>query len=123
MLKSTLRITSDTLVFAHVFVTYFYTIRPTVGISMVPTLNATGDWILLSRRHRRGKDIGVGDLVNCHHPVKIGERVIKRVIGMPGDFVLRDTPGKGDGLLLKVSTIFATNIWPRSIYIRFLIFM
>ena len=59
--------------------------------------------MLVSRRHRRGRNIGIGDVVNFYHPIKVGEGGIKRVIGMPGDFVLRDTPGKGDGLLLKVS--------------------
>lgn len=86
---------------------------------MAPTLNATGDWVLISRKHRRGRDIEIGDVVNFYHPVKIGEGNVKRVVGMPGDFVLRDTPGKGDGLLLKVSTTFATKNWLRLLLCRF----
>ena len=86
----------------HVFITYCYTVRSTAGISMSPTLNAIGDWVLISRRYRRGRNIDVGDVVTFHHPVKLGEGGIKRVVAMPGDIVLRDTPGNGDGLLLKV---------------------
>lgn len=112
-----LQLTLKCFVFCHVFMTYCYTVRPTVGISMAPTLNATGDLILLSRKHRRGRDIEIGDVVTFHHPVKIGEGGLKRVVGMPGDFVLRDTPGKGDGLLLKVSTVFAAKNWLWSIYV------
>ena len=58
--------------------------------------------MLISRRYRRGRNIDVGDVVTFHHPVKLGEGGIKRVVAMPGDIVLRDTPGNGDGLLLKV---------------------
>ena len=94
----------------HVFANYCYTIRPTVGISMSPTLNATGDCVLVSRRHRRGRNISVGDVVTFHHPVKIPEGGLKRVVGMPGDFVLRDTPGKGEGLLLQVRSPFSNNL-------------
>lgn len=59
---------------------------------MIPTIAWDGDWVVLSKLHRYGKDIEVGDLVSYRHPVRQGITGIKRVVGMPGDFVLRDTP-------------------------------
>ncbi|KAI9711852.1 MAG: hypothetical protein M1820_001997 [Bogoriella megaspora] len=62
---------------------------------MVPTLDPIGTLVFTSKRYRRGRGIQVGDLVSFDHPVKHG-RGLKRVVGMPGDFVLRDTPGAGE---------------------------
>lgn len=69
---------------------------------MVPTIAASGNWVLISRSYRRGRNVAVGDVVSFAHPVIVGQSAIKRVIGMPGDFVLRDTPGKGAGVMLQV---------------------
>lgn len=62
-------------------------------------MNILGDWIVISKLHSRGRGMEVGDLVNYLHPVYVGsgERVVKRIIGMPGDFVVADpvgAPGK-----------------------------
>ncbi|KAK8162441.1 peptidase S24/S26A/S26B/S26C [Phyllosticta citrichinensis] len=86
----------------HAFWTYGFTIIPTAGASMVPNLPTFGAAVLISKQYRRGRNIEVGDLVSFDHPMKLGEGVIKRVIGLPGDFVLRDTPEKGDGIMLQV---------------------
>ncbi|EKG20479.1 Peptidase S26A signal peptidase I [Macrophomina phaseolina MS6] len=82
--------------------TLLYTLKFTYGASMVPTISTIGDAVLISKRHRRGRSVGVGDLVSYEHPFKPGYGVIKRVVGMPGDFVLRDTPGEGEGLVVQV---------------------
>ena len=79
-----------------------YTIKPTYGISMVPTINPVGNWILISKRHRRGRRISVGDLVSFKHPLLEGEGAVKRVVGMPGDFVLSGTPGVGEERMVQV---------------------
>ncbi|KAK7520534.1 peptidase S24/S26A/S26B/S26C [Phyllosticta citriasiana] len=86
----------------HAVWTYGFTIKPTIGASMVPTLPTFGAGVVISKQYRRGRNIEVGDLVSFEHPMKLGEGAIKRVIGLPGDFVLRDTPGKGDGMMLQV---------------------
>lgn len=86
----------------HIVFKYGFAIKPTLGISMVPTIAAAGDWVLISRSYRRGRHVVVGDMVSFAHPVKVEQSAIKRVIGMPGDFVLRDTPGKGAGVMLRV---------------------
>lgn len=85
------------------FVTIFYTIKSTYGPSMMPTISWDGDAVLISNFfHRRGRNIAVGDVINFEHPVRPGCGMIKRVVGMPGDFVCRDTPGKGQGWLVQV---------------------
>src|SRR6266566_4672708 len=92
---------TNTALLTHVFLTYMYTIRPTYGISMMPTLDQAGNWILISKRHRRGRRIGVGDLVSFKHPL-LEIRAVKRVVGMPGDFVLSGTPGVGGERMVQV---------------------
>lgn len=68
------------------------TIQSSEGPSMYPTFNPRGDWLLISRMHRNGKGIEVGDIVRFSHPSFFGVHAAKRVIGMPGDFVCRDQP-------------------------------
>ena len=54
---------------------------------MLPTLADHGDGVLISTFHRRGRGVKVGDCVDFKHPLVPGAGAIKRVIGMPGDFV------------------------------------
>lgn len=57
---------------------------------MYPTFNARGDYLLISRLHKHGKGIEVGDVVRFYHPTFLGVNGAKRVLGMPGDFVCKD---------------------------------
>lgn len=75
---------------------------PTYGISMLPNMNHYQEYVLISKRYRRGRYIQVGDVISYWHPFSLHQRGIKRVVAMPGDFVLRDTPDKGEGLMLQV---------------------
>ncbi|KAK8220047.1 hypothetical protein M8818_000463 [Zalaria obscura] len=86
----------------HIFVEYFYSISGTWGISMLPTLAADGELLLLSHYYHHGRGIKVGDVVSFKHPLDGEKRAAKRVVGMEGDFVLRDTPGKGKGIMMQV---------------------
>ena len=88
---------------AHLFVQYVGVCHRTEGPSMLPTLNVEGDWLLISHLHRRGRNIKVGDVVSFKHPLIPGEGAVKRVIGMPGDFVMRDSPGSGSDMMIQVS--------------------
>ncbi|CZT24881.1 related to IMP1 Protease, mitochondrial [Ramularia collo-cygni] len=83
----------------HIFVEYFYMSSAAYGISMVPNLNSTGDWLWISKYYRRGRGIEVGDLVSFQHPVREGDYAVKRVMGLEGDFVLMNTPGKSDAMI------------------------
>ena len=97
-----LKFSAGALLLLHIFVDYFYAIHGTWGASMVPTLSSLGDTVLISKYYRHGRGLKVGDIVSFVHPYDDDARACKRVIGMPGDFVLRDTPEKGKGLMIQV---------------------
>lgn len=44
----------------------------------------------------------MGDLVLFKHPYVVGVEAIKRVVGMPGDFVMRDVHEGGSQIMLQV---------------------
>lgn len=92
-----------TIFWAHLFYEYVYCIQPTMGASMLPTIQVMGDHALIARSYRRGRAIQVGDVVSFSSVIKPKERVIKRVIGMPGDWVLRDSPNcSSDAQMIQV---------------------
>ena len=64
--------------------------QPSSGPSMYPTLGTSTKYILINKRHRLGRDLRVGDLIILQHPNFRNLRVGKRVLGLPGDFVVRD---------------------------------
>ncbi|GAB7363931.1 hypothetical protein MBLNU230_g4493t1 [Neophaeotheca triangularis] len=88
--------------FAHVFITHFFSLQGTEGVSMLPTLNSFGDWLLISKYYRHGREVRIGDVVSFRSPVNVGIDSCKRVVGLPGDFVVRDTPGNGVGWMYQV---------------------
>lgn len=57
---------------------------------MFPTFNMFGDYVLVSRRHKHGRGVAVGDVVRFYHPMVPGVHAAKRVLGLPGDFVCRE---------------------------------
>ena len=69
---------------------------------MLPTITAHGDAIYVSKFYRRGKGVKVGDVVSFRHPMFPEFGAVKRVVGMPGDFVGRDSPGTGKGMMIQV---------------------
>lgn len=83
---------------------YAVNVKGCWGPSMLPTLDTRGNAVLISLFHHGGRFVQRGDLVSYVHPMHRNIRGIKRVIGLPGDLVLRDTPGEdhGEGLLLRV---------------------
>ncbi|PSN66231.1 LexA/Signal peptidase [Corynespora cassiicola Philippines] len=89
---------------AHLFMRYVGFPHTVVGISMVPTIwsvpGRSSPWLLTSTLHRRGRNVRVGDVIMFTNPLKPQERSIKRVVGMPGDFVAVVTPGKEEKDLL-----------------------
>lgn len=83
------------------------TVTGTSGPSMYPTLAAQGDFVLIANYYRRGRGIKVGDQVSVKHPLFTQMGAGKRVIGMPGDFVVRDpdmsVDAAMDGTMIQVS--------------------
>jgi inner membrane protease subunit 1 len=88
-----------TILLAHVFWQYGYSLAPLQGPSMLPTFEVAGDSVIVSRYYRRGRGVKVGDLVSFDSVVEPGESVLKRVLGLQGDYVLRDTPGTTDSMI------------------------
>ncbi|CAZ83782.1 unnamed protein product [Tuber melanosporum] len=89
----------QTFFFIHLFWEHFYCVGAATGASMLPTINVAGDWIVISKLYSRGRGIGVGDMVSYVRPVDgPGMHVSKRIIGMPGDWVVVD-PEKGDEMV------------------------
>ncbi|KAM0328558.1 hypothetical protein ACHAQA_004965 [Verticillium albo-atrum] len=85
--------TLKALAAAHLLIDYGYRTGPAQGASMLPTFSIFGDHFLISHHHRRGRGIRVGDLVEYSIPLFRNSRGIKRVLGLPGDYVLMHTPG------------------------------
>jgi len=72
----------------HLLFSHVGTIRMCEGVSMLPTFNYTGDWLLerklsLSQLHTLKR----GDLVTFRSPSSPMTFVCKRIIGLPGDVV------------------------------------
>lgn len=70
---------------------------------MLPTFENEGDWLIISKSFRRGRNMKVGDVVQFDSVVEPGAHVVKRVVGLEGDFVMRDSPGSGNESMLQVS--------------------
>ena len=111
-------VTAHVLKFVQIFFAYHafgsYIGYPTLthGPSMLPTLNVQGDYVWISSLHQHGKGVKIGDLVRVMHPQRPNEGIIKRLIGMPGDFVLRNTPSSGSDAMVQVrfyvASVFAS---------------
>ncbi|KAK0264143.1 hypothetical protein LTS09_001621 [Friedmanniomyces endolithicus] len=87
----------------HIFFEYFFVLELAWGISMLPTIASANDWVLISKLYRRGRNLRVGDVVSFKHPDKMGEYAVKRIVGLPGDFVVEGSPGKGgSGRMMQV---------------------
>lgn len=71
----------------------------TDGPSMLPTINVRGVWVYTDYTYARGRGVTVGDLVDYHHPILQGAGSVKRVMGMPGDFVVKNG-GEGKGKMM-----------------------
>lgn len=69
---------------------------------MLPTFEVVGEYMLISKLHRFGRGVSVGDIVTYNIPVSEDAVGVKRVLGMPGDYVLMETPGHGTGGMIQV---------------------
>ncbi|KAL2886275.1 Mitochondrial inner membrane protease subunit 1 [Ceratocystis lukuohia] len=71
---------------------------PAQGPSMVPTFTVAGEGLVINRLCRIGRNVQVGDLVAYDIPIN-KEIGVKRVIGLPGDYVLVGNPGSSQDML------------------------
>ncbi|MFQ6650628.1 hypothetical protein Gotur_022994 [Gossypium turneri] len=71
----------------HVTDAYVVSSNHVLGPSMLPTLNLTGDVVLVEHlSHRIGK-LGSGDLVLVRSPLDPNKTLTKRIVAMEGDRV------------------------------------
>ena len=110
MLVSTLKFVA----FAHLVWDRGVSMAPATGPSMLPTFEVLGEWLVVSKRERFGRGLAVGDVVAYSIPIN-DEVGVKRVLGLPGDYVLMDTPdgaGGGTGSMIQVCMIIIIVILP-----------
>ena len=94
---------------AHVGFTHVLSAAPGWGPSMLPTFLVDGQWFVVDRRCRRGRGVAVGDCVLYAIPVVSpgttggGTEGVKRVVGLPGDYVLLNSPGAKSEAMMQVS--------------------
>lgn len=99
---STLKITC----LAHLTLSHCLQVSPAQGPSMLPTFTVDGDWIAADMRYRLGRGVKVGDLVLYKIPIFSSQNGVKRIIGMPGDYVSLGTPGEpGEDQMIQVSLV------------------
>ena len=96
---------------AHVAFTHWASAAPGWGPSMLPTFLVDGEWFVVDRRCRRGRGVRVGDCVLYAIPVASasspgggggGGEGVKRVMGLPGDYVLLNSPGARSAAMMQV---------------------
>ncbi|EWC48190.1 hypothetical protein DRE_02294 [Drechslerella stenobrocha 248] len=83
--------------FAHLFVSKFLIVSQCEGASMVPTLPGTVSTVIVNHLYSRGRGVKVGDMITAHRPDDMDIMMLKRVIGMPGDYVVMDPMAAGLG--------------------------
>lgn len=76
---------------------------------MLPGWSVWGEGAVISHWYRRGKDIQIGDLVRFKIPIN-DEVAIKRVLGLPGDYVLMNTPESGSDAMIQVGEVLKCNV-------------
>ncbi|KAK6516771.1 hypothetical protein TWF506_006660 [Arthrobotrys conoides] len=84
------------LAFTHLVVSKIFIISQCEGPSMLPTLPTSGS-VVVNNLYSRGRGIKVGDLIAAHRPDDMDVMLLKRVIGMPGDYVVVDPMAAGSG--------------------------
>ncbi|KAI1197209.1 peptidase S24/S26A/S26B/S26C [Nemania serpens] len=84
--------TVQTFAITHLVYAYGMSLSFGSGPSMLPTFLVVNEWFLTDKRYRRGRGVRVGDCVVYAIPTKPGQEGVKRVMGMPGDYVLLNSP-------------------------------
>ncbi|KAL6849059.1 hypothetical protein ACO1O0_008589 [Amphichorda felina] len=79
----------------HLLQTHVFQLSATGGPSMLPSFSVAGDWISIDMTHARNRRraLRVGDIISYRLPYSPDGMGIKRLIGLPGDYVCHGTPG------------------------------
>jgi len=71
--------------FLHVFHEYIMEVSMCSGPSMLPTLNSSGDVVVMQRFSHRLGNVKKGDVVICKSPTNASQTVCKRVAAVEGE--------------------------------------
>lgn len=97
----------------HVITHYGIVTTGVEGASMLPTVHIMGQTAVISSRYRHGRGVQVGDLVTYDIPISRNTCGLKRVVGMPGDYVTIQAPqapnGAGDTMMQVRQFPFGTG--------------
>lgn len=102
--------TAKVLAAGHLAITYFYSWGTVSGPSMLPKWEIWGDGAVVSHLYRRGAGIRVGDLVKFKVPIN-GTDAIKRVVGLPGDYVLVHSADSPRDEMIQVRFSYYASVW------------
>ena len=83
--------------FGHVMLQHVASPGLPFGPSMLPAFEISQECILVSHAHRHGRGVRVGDVVVYAIPTDAANNGVKRVLGLEGDYVLKETPGGVEG--------------------------
>ena len=79
---------------SHLFFSYGYEIGPCLGPSMLPSINQSGDFILVEKwTHLSKRGYRVGDIVQGRHPYE-NHPVCKRIVGKVMSIKIRSNERK-----------------------------
>lgn len=94
----------------HVFTNHVAQIHQVIGPSMLPTLSATGDLLLLERLSTRFQKVKAGDIVMALSPENPRMTVCKRVLALEGDNVAI-SPAPNSGEVAKHVVVPKGHVW------------
>lgn len=75
---------------AELFQHHLYDWVGASGPSMYPTLPSHSTPAIINHRYRYGRGCKIGDIIQFSNPVFTNEMAAKRILGMPGDYVVID---------------------------------
>ncbi|KAK2749475.1 hypothetical protein FQN57_006409 [Myotisia sp. PD_48] len=83
---------AGTFCWFKIFTEHFFDLKSADGPSMYPTIHVRGDSLLISKFYKYGRGVELGDIIIYKKPHDLHTDAAKRVIGLPGDYVLKDPP-------------------------------
>ena len=90
----TLFITAGSICAVKLFAEHVFHIQASSGPSMYPTIHFRNDWLLVGKYYKFGRGVELGDVIVAKSPLFKHQHLGKRVVGLPGDYVLRYSPAE-----------------------------
>lgn len=88
-LSRALFLTAGSICAVKLFAEHVFHVQASSGPSMYPTIHIRNDWLLVGKYYKFGRGIELGDVIVAKSPLFKHQHLGKRVVGLPGDYVLR----------------------------------